>query len=290
MSDKYDGLIRDALGKAQEKYGLGSGEDCFRIVKAMIETESSFDPNAVSSVGARGLMQVMKAAAEEMGFKHDDMFDPQKNIECGVLYLAKYMKVFFGGDCWQAIAGYNAGPGRVKEAGGDLSKLPKETQDYVRKVKERMKKYGAVADPSGTAAVASQLKNIREKNASLKELLELLDIAIKAFPPIPIKEGGAVDSATVSNLKQAIEGLSGKIVEEVKALDTTGNPMADEGGKKEGDGKKDKPVRPKKYTIKKGDTLSKIAKEFGVKPADLEAANPGIKPTGLQPGQEINIP
>jgi hypothetical protein len=99
------------------------------FVRAVIQTESQFDPRAVSSVGAQGLMQLMPATARRFGVA--DPFQPQQNIFGGVRYL-KWLLDKFGGNQALAAAGYNAGENAVVRYGG----IPpyRETQHYVRKV------------------------------------------------------------------------------------------------------------------------------------------------------------
>ena len=94
---------------------------------ALVFTESSFNPVARSRVGAIGLAQLMPATARELGV---DPHDPIENLTGGARYLrAQYER--FGS--WQlALAAYNAGPGRVRRAGG----VPniRETRNYVQKI------------------------------------------------------------------------------------------------------------------------------------------------------------
>ena len=99
------------------------------FVRAVIQTESQFDPRAVSSVGAQGLMQLMPATARRFGVA--EAFQPQQNIFGGVRYL-KWLLDKFGGNQSLAAAGYNAGENAVVRYGG----IPpyRETQQYVRKV------------------------------------------------------------------------------------------------------------------------------------------------------------
>ena len=98
------------------------------LVKALIAAESCFDPQAVSPVGALGLMQLMPATAAWLG--SDDPLDIDSNLAGGIRYLARLQRRF--GDVTLALAAYNAGPTNVRRHGG----VPPfaETRAYVRKV------------------------------------------------------------------------------------------------------------------------------------------------------------
>lgn len=100
------------------------------LVRAVMHAESAFDPNALSHVGASGLMQLMPATARDMYVK--DIFDPKENIEGGVRYL-RVLANEFDGDMVKMVAAYNAGPDAVKRYNGQVPPFP-ETQAYVRKV------------------------------------------------------------------------------------------------------------------------------------------------------------
>jgi len=102
------------------------------LVRAVIETESGFNPRAVSPKGAMGLMQLMPSIVKERGVR--DPFDPDQNLEAGTALLADLLREY-GGDYAKALAAYNAGRGAVNRSGGvpDIQ----ETKEYVRSVIER---------------------------------------------------------------------------------------------------------------------------------------------------------
>ena len=100
------------------------------LVKAVIKAESNFDPNAVSSKNAQGMMQLIPATASDYGV--DDPFDPIANIEGGVRYLKDLME-YFDGDMKLSLAAYNAGKGSVIKHGFTIPPYP-ETTDYITKV------------------------------------------------------------------------------------------------------------------------------------------------------------
>ena len=119
----FDHIIRQAA----QTHGVSEG-----LIKAVMHTESGFNVNARSPVGAQGLMQLMPATARR--FNVSNAYDPQQNINAGAKYLAWLMKRF-NGNTSLALAGYNAGEGNVQKYGG----IPpfRETQDYVRRVSSR---------------------------------------------------------------------------------------------------------------------------------------------------------
>lgn len=116
----YDDLIE----KASKLFDLDS-----ELIRAVIQTESAFNPTAESPVGAQGLMQLMPALQKDMGV--DDPFDPEQNIMAGARYLKQLLKSHHG-DIPLTLASYNAGPGNVRKYGG----VPpfKETRNYVKKI------------------------------------------------------------------------------------------------------------------------------------------------------------
>ena len=99
------------------------------LVRAIVQVESAFNPNALSPKGAMGLMQLMPAVADQ--FQVADPYEPEQNLRGGTQYFKQLMDVF-AGQLELALAGYNAGPSAVERFGG----IPpySETRDYVQKV------------------------------------------------------------------------------------------------------------------------------------------------------------
>jgi soluble lytic murein transglycosylase-like protein len=116
------------IQSSAEKYGVDPN-----LVSAVIQTESSGNPKAVSHAGAMGLMQLMPSNVNEYGVR--DPFDPVQNIDAGTRQLSDLLKQY-NGDVDLALAAYNAGPGAVSKYGG----IPPyaETQNYVRKIRGLM--------------------------------------------------------------------------------------------------------------------------------------------------------
>ena len=123
----FDDLIRQAAAR--------EGVDP-ELVRAVAKSESNFDAHAVSSAGAKGVMQLMDSTARSVGVTNS--FDPAQNIAGGTRYL-KQMLNRYGGDVKKALAAYNAGPGAVDSSGG----VPpyEETRSYVQHVLTLRDKY-----------------------------------------------------------------------------------------------------------------------------------------------------
>jgi soluble lytic murein transglycosylase-like protein len=133
--------FEDLITAAGERYGVPVS-----LIKAVIDAESSFNPNAVSSAGAKGLMQLMDGTARGLGVSNP--FDPAQNIEGGTKYLSNLIQRF-GGEMAMVLAAYNAGPTRIANLGVSSDEelmsvaheLPEETQAYIGKVMNAQSKY-----------------------------------------------------------------------------------------------------------------------------------------------------
>ncbi len=119
-------LFDHVISEASQTHGIS-----FSLLKALIKTESDFNPRAVSSAGARGLMQLMPENIKTLKIKNP--FDPRENIMGGTRYLKQLINRF-NGKLPLALAAYNAGPGVVEK----YQRIPpfQETENFVKQVME----------------------------------------------------------------------------------------------------------------------------------------------------------
>lgn len=139
-----------------EKYSEENSVDKF-LIYAIIKTESNFNSEAVSNVGARGLMQIMDETFQWIRYRLGDseeteysqMFDPEQNIRYGS-YLIGYLLEYFG-SMDEAVCAYHAGVGsvdswlensRYSRDGKTLDTVPaSDTKHYLNKIKDALQKY-----------------------------------------------------------------------------------------------------------------------------------------------------
>ncbi|MDB5744708.1 MAG: lytic transglycosylase [Polaromonas sp.] len=146
--------VSPLLRQASKTHGID-----YSLLKALIVTESGFNPYAVSPKGAVGLMQLIPPTAERYGVTagkdisiEKKLTDPKVNIKAGARYLADLIKMF-PGRLELALAAYNAGEGAVQRAGNKIPNYP-ETQNYVKNV---MLLYtGLEASPARTPVVQTR--------------------------------------------------------------------------------------------------------------------------------------
>ena len=131
--------IYSTVDKYSQKYGVDRN-----LILSIIKQESNFNPNAVSSAGAKGLMQLMDFNSDAYGVTNP--FDIDQNIEAGVKHIKDYLNMF-DGNLEMALMAYNGGPGTMERRGvkssSDLYKMPQETQNYVPKILENYRAYSS---------------------------------------------------------------------------------------------------------------------------------------------------
>ena len=102
------------------------------LVRAVVQVESAFNPNALSPKGAMGLMQLMPATMRQFGVKN--AYNPSENVRAGVAYLRALLDRYKNNEML-ALAAYNAGPGAVDKYGETVPPY-RETENYVAKVNQ----------------------------------------------------------------------------------------------------------------------------------------------------------
>ncbi|MGE3840621.1 MAG: LysM peptidoglycan-binding domain-containing protein [Vicinamibacterales bacterium] len=253
--------------------------------------ESAFNPNALSRAQAKGVWQFMRQTAIENGLRHDWYVDERADPEKSTLAAARYLRTLnkmFSGDWHLALASYNGGPGRVqraiKRAGGaaDFWKLsastrflPRETREYVPMILAAIiiarnpSQYGfdiapATASESERVLVppATDLRRLAEWVGSPVSDLRALNPELRRWTT-PVKEAYAV---------RVPEGTR-----ELIELRLAATPEAELSA-----------VRW--HTVKRGETLSSLAKRFKVSRTELAAANEIRTTAKLRAGQELAIP
>ncbi|MDX1594482.1 MAG: lytic transglycosylase domain-containing protein [Gammaproteobacteria bacterium] len=120
------------LAEIADRYGLPDS-----LLHAIVSAESAYDPDALSSAGAVGLMQLMPATARRYGVTNRQ--NPRANVDGGTRYFLELLALF-GNDMTLALAAYNAGENAVIRHGRRVPPYP-ETRNYVRKVLEYYRRY-----------------------------------------------------------------------------------------------------------------------------------------------------
>ncbi len=135
------------IAEASRRFGIPA-----HWIRAVMDTESDGNPNAVSAAGAMGLMQVMPDTWEELRIRFgldNDPFEPHDNILAGTAYLHEMFDRY--GDITGMLAAYNAGPARYDAFLEDCRDLPYETRTYVARLAPALGSH-PLSDASGASA------------------------------------------------------------------------------------------------------------------------------------------
>jgi soluble lytic murein transglycosylase-like protein len=141
--------VAEAPGGIDEAVERIAGQNFLppELLHSVIQVESNYNPHAISSKGALGLMQLIPATARRFGV--GDVFNPVQNIEGGAKYL-RYLLDLYNGNYGLALAAYNAGEGAVQKYGG-VPPYP-ETQNYLVLVKKHLDRAVGARKPKRVAA------------------------------------------------------------------------------------------------------------------------------------------
>jgi soluble lytic murein transglycosylase-like protein len=164
--------VSPLLREASKTHGID-----YSLLKAVIATESGFNPRAVSPKGAVGLMQLIPPTAQRYGVTASKgstiakkLTDPRINIRAGARYLADLIRMF-PGRLDLALAAYNAGEGAVQRAGNRIPNYP-ETQNYVKTV---MQLHAGLAPPPSAKTAGRRVRVEMQR----------VDTAGVDVPPLP---------------------------------------------------------------------------------------------------------
>ena len=214
------------INSASSQHGIDAA-----LIMAMMGTESSYNPNATSPVGAAGLMQILPSTAKELGVPANKIYDPQTNVFYGTQYYRQLLNQFK--DPALALAAYNAGPGRVAAAikanqakglptdVGSLN-LPSKTLDYVQRVISRYQQASAAYANSQTGNPALDVQ-VNNANVIAQNVTPVHDKWAKALG-IGAKDGDettltAVQLKTRAALLAAMQNASVALTNMVQAKD-----------------------------------------------------------------------
>jgi membrane-bound lytic murein transglycosylase D len=253
--------------------------------------ESAFKPNALSRAKAKGVWQFMRGTALENGLKQDWYIDERSDPEKSTYAAAKYLKTLhgiFNGDWHLAMASYNGGPGRVQRAltrsrlddFWELTKstryLPRETREYVPMIlaaiiiAKNPSQYGFEVAPEPPVTYekvavprAIDLRRVAEWTGSSIDDIQALNPELRRWTtPLRYPE---------YEIKVPV-GTAGLLTERIQSTSP------------------DEFVSLNWYSVRKGESLSTIAKKLRVSRTDLAEANNLTTRSRVKIGQELVIP
>ena len=294
FSGRLKGYLEDGLSRGAQY--LPMIQEVFRAEGLPLDLayvpliESAFKPSALSKAKAKGIWQFMRGTGLENGLQHDwyidERADPEKATRAAAKYLTTLHNMF--GDWHLALASYNGGPGRVQRAmkrskrtdfwqlSASSRYLPRETRDYVPLI---LAAIVIARNPAqyGLAVVEPEIPRAEEITVyspiDLRKVAEWAGVSAEAIQELnpELRRWTTPVRATDYQLNVP-EGTGTKIL----AALTTAEP--------------DELVSFSRYSVKKGETISTIAKKLKVSRTDLAEANYLSTKARLDAGQQLIIP
>ena len=183
-------VLEDIFKKASETYGISE-----QLLKAIAYTESGFDATAVSSAGAKGMMQLAPVTVEMLGI--EDPFDPYENIMGGARVLAEF-KNMFNGDESLMVAAYNAGPGAVQRYGG----IP----PYTETLRHHEKVFSAMQNGVNPPATVTYNPETKQASSGAYTDYQAMTNALQTQVVSSVLSGTADSSDTVNDSLMDVAG------------------------------------------------------------------------------------
>jgi membrane-bound lytic murein transglycosylase D len=279
---RREGRYREMVRRVLKEEGMP--QDLIYLAQA----ESAFQPQAVSKAGARGMWQFMSFAGRKYGLQKTWWVDERQDPEKATRAAARDLRDLYGqfGDWYLAMAAYNSGAGAVQHAVertgyADFwelyhrNVLPKETQNYVPiilaldLISKDPARYGIEFEPEP----ALQADLVKPGQAiDLRLVAETIDTdleTLRSMNPELLRLVTPPDPEFVLRLP---EGTAERFFAEIAAIPP------------------EKWVSWRRHKVEQGETLSSIAKQYRVSPAEVADANELATGASLEEGQKLIIP
>jgi membrane-bound lytic murein transglycosylase D len=294
FSGRLKGYLEDGLSRGAQY--LPMIQEVFRAEGLPLDLayvpliESAFKPSAVSRAKAKGIWQFMRGTGLENGLQHDwyidERADPEKATRAAAKYLTTLHKMF--GDWHLALASYNGGPGRVQRAmkrskrddfwklSASSRYLPRETRDYV---------------PLILAAIVIA-RNPAQYGLNVVEPEITRSEQIAIYSPIDLRKVAEWAGVSVETIQELNPELR-RWTTPVRATDYQLNVPEGTGTQvlaALATAEPEELVSFNRYSVRKGETISTIAKKLKVSRADLAEANYLTTKAKLGAGQQLIIP
>lgn len=203
LYQSINGTYADLFTEVGKEYGVDP-----ILLASIAMQESGLDPNAVSSAGALGLCQFMPDTFTSLGFDQSEIFDPYTNASACAIYIKQLLDAT-GGDLTAALQCYNLGPNAYKSYGGDVSKMPAETQAYAGAVYNWYEQFSNGGLPSG--AVSSNTNASNSVSSKLKEVYDLFNTVTSKTYTIHHDDGSEETRVEYTLTKHTIEEVEDKL-------------------------------------------------------------------------------